>query len=182
MFPFAAASNWAMNPSPDGCGAVPPLMRGLRRIARCGFACAAFVALPIAPAGDLLVNPISFALSSYPTGWLRTLEQLDALEAATIVPGHGAPLHTKTLLRAHIALFRELLRGGREAKAKGLSADEPKATMLPGLHDLQVQFTGDDAVLNPQFEVYLVDWHLHRVYDELNGPLSDEIAPIPRQD
>jgi hypothetical protein len=27
--------------------------------------------------------------------------------------------------------------------------------------------------------MYLVDWYLHRVYDELNGPLSDDIGPIP---
>jgi hypothetical protein len=27
----------------------------------------------------------------------------------------------------------------------------------------------------------LVDWYLHRVYDELSGPLTDAIAPIPRQ-
>lgn len=26
----------------------------------------------------------------------------------------------------------------------------------------------------------LEDWYLHRVYDELNGPLTDAIAPIPR--
>ena len=30
------------------------------------------------------------------------------------------------------------------------------------------------------FGAYLVDWYLHRVYDELDGPLTDEIAPIPK--
>jgi hypothetical protein len=39
--------------------------------------------------------------------------------------------------------------------------------------------TKDDPRLNEQFTVYLVDWTLHRVYDELAGPLSDAIAPIP---
>ncbi|HEV8348166.1 MAG TPA: MBL fold metallo-hydrolase, partial [Vicinamibacterales bacterium] len=50
----------------------------------------AFVYLPdekILIAGDLLVNPISFALSCYPTGWLRTLERLDGLDASGIVAG-----------------------------------------------------------------------------------------------
>ena len=50
--------------------------------------------------GDLLVNPISFALSCYPTEWLAVLEKLDALDAAVIVPGHGLPLRDKALLRA----------------------------------------------------------------------------------
>ncbi len=129
--------------------------------------------------GDLLVNPIAFALSAYPTGWLRTLERMDRLDAMTIVPGHGEPLHDKALLRAHIAVFRELLRQGADAKAKGLSADEAKAAILPGLRSLMVAMTHDDQKLNRDFEVYLVDWYLHRVYDELSGPLTDDIAPIP---
>jgi hypothetical protein len=29
------------------------------------------------------------------------------------------------------------------------------------------------------FRTQLVDWYLHRVYDELAGPLRDDIAPIP---
>ncbi|HEX3704697.1 MAG TPA: MBL fold metallo-hydrolase [Vicinamibacterales bacterium] len=142
-----------------------------------------FLYLPddrIVVTGDLLVNPIAFALSSYPTGWLRTLEQIDALDAETIVPGHGEPLHTKELLRAHMAVFRELLQRGAEARARGLDPDEAKAAILPQLHDLMIAMTHDDPQLNRDFQVYLVDWYLHRVYDELNGPLTDEIAPIPR--
>ena len=39
--------------------------------------------------------------------------------------------------------------------------------------------TGGDPQQEQAFAIYLVDWFLHRVYDELAGPLSDEIAPIP---
>jgi hypothetical protein len=39
--------------------------------------------------------------------------------------------------------------------------------------------TGDDRAANDAFRVQLVDWYLHRVYDELAGPLTDAIAPIP---
>ena len=53
------------------------------------------------------------------------------------------------------------------------------AAILPSLHSLMVAMTHDDPKLNRDFEVYLVDWYLHRVYDELNGPLTDDIAPIP---
>ena len=142
----------------------------------------AFVYLPdekIVIAGDLLVNPISFALSCYPTEWLRTLERIDALDASVIVPGHGEPLRDKTLLHATMDVFRELLRRGREAKAKGLDPDEARAAILPALRELKMKITRDDAALNQTFDVQLVDWYLHRVYDELNGPLSDAIAPIP---
>lgn len=142
-----------------------------------------FLYLPaekIVVAGDLVVNPVPFALSSYPTGWLRTLEHIDALDAAVIVTGHGEPLRDKTRLRAHIAVMRALLNGGREAKARGLDPDQAREEVLPRLRDLMVKMTNDDPKLNDQFRIYLVDWYLHRVYDELDGPLSDAIAPIPR--
>jgi glyoxylase-like metal-dependent hydrolase (beta-lactamase superfamily II) len=129
--------------------------------------------------GDLLINPISFALSSYPTGWLTTLQKMDALEASVIVPGHGAPMSNKDLLHAHIELFQELLRQGRDAKARGLTADQARDAMFTGLRPLMVKFTNGNPDMTNNFKVYLVDWYLHRVYDELNGPLTDDIAPIP---
>src|SRR4029079_18033090 len=56
----------------------------------------AFLRLPaenLVVSGDLLINPITYALFCYPQGWIRSLEFLDALGATTIIPGHGAPLH-----------------------------------------------------------------------------------------
>ena len=129
--------------------------------------------------GDLLINPISFALSSYPTSWLRTLEMMDALDVDIIVPGHGQVLRDKTLLRAHMDVMRELLKTGKDAKARGLDADQAKEEALPRLRDVMVKITRDDPKLNEQFKIYLVDWYMHRVYDELNGPLTDAIASIP---
>lgn len=130
--------------------------------------------------GDLLVNPISFALSCYPSGWLRTLERLDALDASLIVPGHGEPLADKALLRATMNVFRELLRQGKEARDGGEDVDQAKEAILRRLRPLMLEITRDDPRLNQAFAVQLVDWYLHRVYEELSGPLGDEIAPIPR--
>lgn len=130
--------------------------------------------------GDLLVNPVSFALGCYPTGWLEALERMDRLEASIIVPGHGEPLRDKELLRSTMEVFRVLLRRGKEAKGRGLDADQAKAEILPDLRPLMSKITADDPKEKEPFEVYLVDWYLHRVFDELNGPLGDEIGPIPR--
>ena len=44
-----------------------------------------------------------------------------------------------------------------------------------------VTITGDDPALNNAFKQQLVDWYLHRVYEELDGPLSDAIAAIPQK-
>jgi cyclase len=143
----------------------------------------AFVYLPkekILLIGDLIVNPITFALSGYPTEWLRTLEKIDTLDVSTIVTGHGPPLHDKALLHETIDVFRVLLREGKAARERGLTPDQAKDAILPGLHDLMVKITADDPARNDAFRVQLVDWYLHRVYDELAGPLTDAIAPIPQ--
>lgn len=131
--------------------------------------------------GDLLVNPVSFALSCYPTGWLNALERMDALDATILVPGHGEPLHDEELLHATIDVFRELLRLGKDARARGLDADQARAEGSPRLRELRTRVTHDDPSLKEPFEVYLVDWYLHRVYEELAGPLSDDIGAIPPQ-
>jgi glyoxylase-like metal-dependent hydrolase (beta-lactamase superfamily II) len=131
--------------------------------------------------GDLLINPITFALDCYPTGWISTLERLDRLEATVIVPGHGEPVHDKTLLETHLALLRELSRLGKAARGRGLSVEQAKAEAMDSVKDLRARLTHDDAALNEAFGIYLVDWFLHRVYDEEEGPLTDDIAPIPGQ-
>ena len=141
-----------------------------------------FVYLPqekILLLGDLIVNPITFALSGYPTEWLRVLERVDALDASTIVTGHGPPLHDKALLHATMEVFRVLLKEGKAAKAKGLNPDQAKEAIFPGLHDQMVAITGDRPALNAAFKSQLVDWYLHRVYEELDGPLTDAISKIP---
>lgn len=142
----------------------------------------AFLYLPkerIVVTGDLLVNPVSFALGVYPTGWLQALEKIDALDATVFVTGHGEPLHDRTLLHTTMAVFRELLRQGKEARGKGLDPDQAKELILPSLKKLRSRITKDDQRQNDLFAIYLVDWYLHRVYDELEGPLTDAITPPP---
>jgi cyclase len=141
-----------------------------------------FLYLPrekIVIAGDLLVNPVSFALSCYPSGWIKTLEYIDSLDASIIVPGHGEPLRDETLLKATIAVFKELVKRGTDARARGLDPDAARAEIMPQFNALTMAITGDQPSVHRNFEIQLVDWFLHRVYDELNGPLSDAIAPIP---
>jgi cyclase len=142
----------------------------------------AFLYLPaekILVTGDLLVNPISFALSSYPTTWLKTLEYLDSIDASVIVPGHGEPLRDERLLHATMDVFRMLLREGKAAKAKGVDVDTARDQIIPMLDGPKAIITGGDPAREDAFRIQLVDWFLHRVYEELDGPLSNAIAPIP---
>jgi glyoxylase-like metal-dependent hydrolase (beta-lactamase superfamily II) len=136
----------------------------------------------VAVTGDLVVNPVPFALGCYPDGWIRTLEAIRARAAAVLVPGHGAPLHDQLLLDAQLDLMRDLRRLGADAKAQGLGVEQARAAAMAALRPRMPALTGDDRALEQQFELYFVDWFLHRVYDELDGTLTDDIAPIPRHD
>ena len=130
-------------------------------------------------AGDLIVNPVTFALSGYPTEWLRALERVDQLDAAITVTGHGAPLRDEVLLHATMGVFRMLLEEGAEAKRRGIAVDEAREAILPRLARLRTVITGDHPARNEAFRIQLVDWYLHRVYEELDGPLDNRIAAIP---
>jgi glyoxylase-like metal-dependent hydrolase (beta-lactamase superfamily II) len=131
--------------------------------------------------GDLLINPITFALFCYPAGWISTLESIDALDAAMLVPGHGAPLHDESLLKATLALLKQEVVIGREAKAAGKSVGQARDAIFAdhSVLDLRTQITGGDAKLNESFAVYLVEWFVRRLYDELDAPLDDSIPSAP---
>jgi cyclase len=64
----------------------------------------------IVVAGDLVVYPLPYAYDGYPTEWIQTLQKLAALDASTIVPGHGPVLHDK----AYVLLIGDLLKSAVE--------------------------------------------------------------------
>lgn len=130
-------------------------------------------------AADVLVNPISFALSSYPAGWIRTLEWIDGLNPAVIVGGHGDPMRDESRLHATLSIFRTLREHGAKARARGLDAFAAADEAFPLVREPMLVLTGDNAQLNQAFRGQLVEWFMHRVYDELAGPLTDAISPIP---
>jgi glyoxylase-like metal-dependent hydrolase (beta-lactamase superfamily II) len=51
--------------------------------------------------------------------------------------------------------------------------------IVPG-HAPMKSITAGDPALAEMFGVYLVDWYLHRMYDKLDGPLTDDISRIPQ--
>ncbi len=60
----------------------------------------------IVVAGDLVDYPIPNTYDGYPSEWIQTLQNLAALDASTIVPGHGTILHDN----AYIFLLRDLMK------------------------------------------------------------------------
>jgi glyoxylase-like metal-dependent hydrolase (beta-lactamase superfamily II) len=130
-------------------------------------------------AGDVLVNPVSFALSAYPSGWIRTLEWIDGLDAAVIVPGHGAPMSDETRLHATLEVLRLMVRHGAEARDRGLDPFAAADELYPRLSTQMQVLVGHDRGQQAAFRTQLLEWGMHRVFEELAGPLTDAIAPIP---
>lgn len=144
----------------------------------------AFLVLPaehVLVTGDLLVNPVTFALFCYPDGWIRTLEHLDALDATTIVPGHGAPLRDEALLHATLALLRRERALVRERHAAGAPADSVIAAVLADgeVQRLRASITAGDAAADASFPTYLVAWFVQRAIAEAEAPLDDSIPSLP---
>ena len=144
----------------------------------------AFLRLPaenLVVTGDLLVNPITYALFCYPQGWIRSLAWIDALDPATIIPGHGAPLHDGILLHATLSLLRRERELAQEAKASGQPVEQAKEAILadPEVERLRTTITGGDAKQDGAFAIYIVDWFVRRVYAESEGALNDSIPSTP---
>ena len=72
---------------------------------------------------------------------------------------------------------------GARVKGKGTSVDETKAAILAdnGALALRATITGRDAQRNDAFALYLVDWFVRRVSQELDGTLEDSIPRVPRK-
>ena len=78
----------------------------------------------IVASGDIVVSPFPFGFGSYPAAWIDTLGKIKALHFATLIPGHGEPLHDTSYLDRLIASIRDLqAQVGPLAKA-GMSLDD----------------------------------------------------------
>ncbi|HEX4932619.1 MAG TPA: MBL fold metallo-hydrolase [Gemmatimonadaceae bacterium] len=131
--------------------------------------------------GDLLINPVTFALFCYPSGWMRSLDAIVALRPALIVPGHGEALRDDALLRQTRALLGREYEVARGLAQRGIPVAAARDSVLADgeVQRLRDLVTGGDASRRESFGVYLVDWYVRRVYDELAGRLDDSIPRIP---
>lgn len=131
----------------------------------------------IAITGDLVLNGVTFGLFCYPSGWIRTLETIDAMNSAVIVPGHGLPMRDKAVLHATMAVLKREREIATALKAQGKTVEETKRAILTDMMILSLRETlaaGNPARVN-EFNVYLVDWVVPRIYQELDGTLDDSI-------
>lgn len=83
----------------------------------------------IVATGDLVVHPIPFAFYSHLGEWPETLRSLRAIDAATILPGHGEVMHDWSYLDRLTALIEETWRQVQAAVAEGGDLEATRAAV-----------------------------------------------------
>jgi cyclase len=115
-------------------------------------------------AGDLLVSPTPYSYGSYLSEWIHTLDKLKALDATTIVPGHGPVEHDNAYIDLVSAALQSVLTQVRAAVADHLSLDETRKKV--DIAAFQKKFCGDDHDREVAFRMGFTDQAIERAYDE----------------
>jgi glyoxylase-like metal-dependent hydrolase (beta-lactamase superfamily II) len=83
----------------------------------------------IAITGDIAITPVPFAFFSLPRAWIGTLDKLAAIEATTIVPGHGHPQTDTRFIRDLQAMLRSIVEQVDAGKKAGQDLETLKKTV-----------------------------------------------------
>jgi glyoxylase-like metal-dependent hydrolase (beta-lactamase superfamily II) len=123
--------------------------------------------------GDLLVFPAPYAFGSFIGEWGPTLRKAMAIDAATIIPGHGPVMHDKSYLEL-VALAAEAVSARvKELAGKGLSLDEVRKQL--DVKDVREKFAHGDKDRAERFDGFFLGPGVPRAYREAKeGPLQDE--------
>lgn len=123
--------------------------------------------------GDLVVNPVPYAMGSFMPEWVTTLKRLLEIDAEVIVPGHGSVQHDKRYVQLLANLLQSLNSQVQDAAGKGLSLEDTRKKI--DLSEFRKQIAGDDPKLNRDFDNLFVQPGVRRAYREAKeGKLNDE--------
>ena len=107
--------------------------------------------------GDMAITPVPFAFFSMPRAWIHTLDKLAALDATTIVPGHGRPQTEQRFIRDLQAMLRSIVEqvdAGRKA-GQDLETLKKTVTLVPPAGSVYATVKG--AALDQLFRVPAIE-------------------------
>ena len=97
-------------------------------------------------AGDIVFDHVYFGVprDAARDNWQKTIDQINALQAATVIPGHQGPGATDNM--ASIAWMKQYIADWDKNFAASKSADEMKAKVLAQYPNLGMEFTLNDRI------------------------------------
>ena len=127
----------------------------------------AVVQLPgsrILVAGDLVVHPVPYAYGSFIGEWIDVMKELEALQPAAIVPGHGPVQRDLAFVRL-VTEALEALRGQvADGVRKGQTLDQIRGSL--DLRRFERAFVGGNPLREGLFQIHFVGPALTRAYTE----------------
>lgn len=118
--------------------------------------------------GDIVVWPVPLVGStSYPIDYSSTLEKLLALNAKTIIPGHGKVLRDDSYVRIMARLLTSIKEQTQAAVAKGETLEQARRSV--NLEELQKLIAGESILLRFIFATYVTDSGVAAAYAQASG-------------
>jgi glyoxylase-like metal-dependent hydrolase (beta-lactamase superfamily II) len=123
--------------------------------------------------GDLLVAPTPFAIGSYIDEWITTMKALAAIDATSIVPGHGPVEHDKQYMLLVTQALEALSQQAHAAVKQGQTLEQFQKSV--DMAKFRSEMVGTNETRGGNFDQYFVSPGATRAYREAKeGPLKDE--------
>ncbi|HTG54415.1 MAG TPA: MBL fold metallo-hydrolase [Gemmatimonadaceae bacterium] len=123
--------------------------------------------------GDLVVHPYPYAIGAFIGEWIETMQKLEAIDAAVIIPGHGAVERDKSYLMLVSKGLTQLQTQASALQKQGLAlADARKKADFSAL---RTEMCGNDSWCVFGFNAAFAGPGFARAYREAkDGKLNDE--------
>jgi cyclase len=117
--------------------------------------------------GDLVVAPIPYATNVYAQEWVKTLDALMAIPAATILPGHGPVMHDWSYVKKVQGALQQTIAAVATAKKQNLTLKQTlDRVQLPELRD---SFVGTAELRRLGYEGFFRSTLVRNVWEELDA-------------
>jgi glyoxylase-like metal-dependent hydrolase (beta-lactamase superfamily II) len=120
-------------------------------------------------AGDIVVAPIPYAFDSPMTDWIATLTRIAALDALTIIPGHGPVQRDDRYLERLRLLLQDTVSAVQGAHDDGIAFDRLAESI--DLDARRLEFTGNDPVRDWAWQSFFLEPGLKSAWTSLGYPV-----------
>lgn len=107
--------------------------------------------------GDIAITPVPFGFFSSPRAWIGTLDHLAAIDAATIVPGHGEPQTSRQFIKDLQGMIASVVAQVDAGVKAGLDVEGLKKTVTLTPPDGSIYSRPSAAALDRNFRIPLIE-------------------------